>query len=99
MEKHIGFKKLLGIIAIICGTIWVLNTTGLIFALLTGYESFDEYFNKPIYIDGEETSPISLSVWKFNFWTCVISLLLIKILGGKISNINLSGYKDEKDLN
>jgi hypothetical protein len=95
MEKHIGLKKFLGFIVIIFGTIWVLNTIGLIMALLTGYESFDEYFNKPNYIDGEEVSRISFDIWKLLFWTCVSSLTLIKLLGGRISNINLDGYKKE----
>lgn len=96
MEKHLKFKKFLGLIVLICGTLWILNTIGLLIALLTGYESFDEYFNKPIVIDGELESPMSFLGWKFNFWAAVVSLVLIKLLGGKISNINLGGYGDKK---
>jgi hypothetical protein len=95
MEKFIGLKKLLGFIAIICGSIWVLNTIGLFIALLFGFESFDEYFNKPNYIDGEETSPISLMSWKIHFWTTVISVLLIKLLNGSVLKINGNGYKSK----
>jgi len=95
MEKYIQLKKILGFIVIICGTIWVLNTVGLLIAVLFGFESFDEYFNKPIYVDGEETSPISLMSWKILFWSTIISALLIKLLGGSLSNINGNGYKSK----
>lgn len=98
MEKHIKLKKIFGLIAIICGTLWVLNTIGLLIGLLLGFESFGEHFNKPNIIDGEEVSPMSFFGWKFNFWAAVVSLILIKILGGKITNINLNGYNDKKEL-
>ncbi len=95
MEKFIGLKKILGFIVIICGACWVLNTIGLIIALLFNIESFNEYFNNPIYIDGEETSPISLMTWKLLFWSAIISAILIKILGGSLSKINGNGYESE----
>lgn len=96
MEKHLKLKKIFGFIALICGTFWILNTIGLLMALLFGFESFDEYFNKPNIIDGEEVSSFSFLEWKFNFWAAFISLALIKLLGGKISNISLSGYEIKK---
>lgn len=96
MEKHLKLKKFLGFVVLICGTLWILNTIGLLLGLLTGYESFYEHFNKPNVIDGELVSPMSLFGWKFNFWAAVVSLVLIKLLGGKISNINLGGYDEKK---
>lgn len=95
MEKYLKLKKLLGLIVLICGGLWVLNTLGLLIGLLTGYESFDEYFNEPSVIDGELVYPISFFIWKFNFWATVTSLVLIKLLKGKVSNINLNGYEVE----
>lgn len=92
MEKHIKLKKIFGFIALLCGALWVLNTLGLLIGLLVGYESFGEHFNKPNIIDGEEVYPISFFDWKFNFWAAIFSLVSIKLLGGKISNISLNGY-------
>lgn len=98
MEKHIKLKKIFGFIALLCGTLWTLNTIGLLIGLLVGHESFGEHFNKPNIIDGEEVSPMSFFDWKFNFWAAVVSLIMIKILGGKITNINLNGYNNKKEL-
>lgn len=92
MEKHIKLKKIFGFIALLCGTLWILNTIGLLIGLLVGHESFGEHFNKPNIIDGEEVSPMSFLDWKFNFWAAVFSLIMIRFLGGKISNISLNGY-------
>ena len=75
MEKHIKLKKIFGLIALICGTLWVLNTIGLLIGLLLGFESFGEHFNKPNIIDEEEVSPMSFFGWKFNFWAAVVSLV------------------------
>jgi hypothetical protein len=75
VEKHIKLKKIFGLIALICGTLWVLNTIGLLIGLLLGFESFGEHFNKPNIIDEEEVSPMSFFGWKFNFWAAVVSLV------------------------
>ncbi len=96
MEKHIKQKKIFGFVALLCGTLWILNTTGLLIGLLTGYESFGEHFNKPNILDGEEISPMSLLDWKFNFWAAVFSLIMIRFLGGKISRITLNGYTPQE---
>ena len=98
-EKYIGFKKFLGATVIICGGFWLLNTLGLIFSLLTGYQSFDEWFNEPFWSDAsmEMESPMSFVTWRILFWSTIIASVLIKILGGKLTNINLSGYDNCSD--
>ena len=93
MEKYLGIKQFLGFIIVICGSIWVLNTIGLLGSLLFGIDSFTSYFTDPIYIDGEEKSPISFIGWKALFWSTIISAVLLKILGGSFSKINGNGYK------
>jgi hypothetical protein len=93
MEKYLGVKQFLGFIIIICGSIWVLNTIGLLGSLLLGIDSFTSYFTDSVYIDGEEKSPISFTGWKLLFWSTIISATLLKILGGSFSKINGNGYK------
>ena len=92
-EKYLGFKQFLGFIIIICGSIWVLNTIGLLVSMLLGIDSFYTYFTDSIYIDGEEKSPISFIGWKALFWSTIISAVLMKILGGSFRKINGNGYK------
>ena len=38
MEKYLGVKQFLGFIIIICGSIWILNTIGLLGSLLLALE-------------------------------------------------------------
>ena len=90
-EKYIGFKKFLGATVIICGGFWLFNTAGLIFSLLTGIQSFDEWFTEPLY-DDNTVYAMSFVTWRVLFWSTTIASVLIKILGGKLANINLSGY-------
>ncbi len=92
-EKYLGLKQFLGFIIIICGSIWVLNTIGLLVGMLLGMDSFYTYFTDPIYIDGEETLPISFIGWQTLFWSTIISAVLMKILGGSLRKINGNGYK------
>lgn len=77
MERYIGIKKLCGFIFIISGICWILQTIGVIIGALAG----DYWF-----IDARLE-------YVGNLLLCVLSGLVIKILGGSIFKINGNGYK------
>ena len=77
MERFIGVKKLCGFIFIICGVAWVLQTIAVIIGVIIG----DYWF-----IDNK-------SGYLTNLFGVITSALLIKLLGGSMSKINLNGYK------
>ena len=92
------FKQFLGFIILIIGPIWILQSLALILGLVTGYESLHEFFNNPIIIDGEESSGISFIGWQLEFWSVIISSLLLRLLGGEFSNLNYrNGYSEIND--
>tara|TARA_B110000977_G_scaffold1292_1_gene1851 strand:+ start:484 stop:1338 length:855 start_codon:yes stop_codon:yes gene_type:complete len=81
-EKYIGLKKLLGSIVIIFGGATVLQTVGVVLGFIIGDFGFIE----------------SRGYYLFRFVLALISGVLIVILDGKLSNINLDGYDNTKDL-
>ena len=81
-EKHIGLKKILGGIVIILGASTILQTISVVLGFIIGDFSFIE----------------TRGFYLFGFVLAVISAILIVILDGKLSNINLSGYDNTKDL-
>ena len=81
-EKYIGLKKLLGSIVIIFGGATILQTVGVVLGFIIGDFGF---------ID-------SRGYYLFRFVLALISGVLIVLLDGKLSNINLSGYDNTKDL-
>jgi thiol:disulfide interchange protein len=91
-------KQVLGFIILIIGPIWIIQSVALIIGLVTGYETLYEFFNTPIIIDGEESSGISFSGWQLEFWTVIISSILLKLVGGKFSNLNYkNGHSDNNE--
>lgn len=81
-EKHIGLKKLLGGFVIILGASTILQTIAVVLGFIIGDFSFIE----------------TRGFYLFGFVLAVISAVLIVMLDGKLSNINLDGYDNTKDL-
>ena len=81
--------KIFASIILLGSTLFVLTTTGLMIALLTGKSTNDFFLDA----NGES----NVDSWRFTFWLVVFSIFMLKVLGGRIRNISVIHFPYKVD--